>query len=429
MALPHVIVIGGGFGGMQAVLALRNAPVRITLIDRSNHYLFQPLLYQVATGGLSPANISAPFRAMLKKQRNVEVVLGSVDDVDVDRHEIVMSGQRQSYDTLIVATGSQVNFFGKDQWANLTVSLKSAKDAVSIRNRVLFTFEQVEREPAIEHAPAWMTFVIIGGGPTGVELAGALGELKTQTLKGEYHHVDPAAAKVILLEAKDRILPTFPPNLSKKADESLQRLGITICTSTLVTEIEPDKVTARVKDTYTRVLEARTIIWTAGVRGSALGQRIAQAAGAEVDRNERIVVQPDLSLPGHPEILIVGDLADYRHQTEGQPLPALSPVAIQQGRYAAHLIQARMRGETLPPFRYHDRGTMATVGRGAAVVDLKWVRFDGWLGWMAWLFIHLLYIVQFENKLLILIQWAWNYFTRNRSARLITDQPSEMDKY
>jgi NADH dehydrogenase len=428
MALPHVVVIGGGFGGLQTVLSLKNAPVQITLIDRHNHHLFQPLLYQVATGGLSPANISAPLRALLKRRRNTRVLLGEVHDVDVVRREIVLAGARLSYDTLIVATGSQANYFGKDQWMALAPSLKTNEDALSIRNRVLFAFEQAEREPGAVVDKPWLTFVIVGGGATGVELAGALGELKGQTLRGDFRHLDPSTAEVFLLEAGGRVLPAFPPDLSEKAARSLKRLGITVRTDTRVTDIRPGAVTVSARDGSTDTIRAQTIVWTAGVEGSPLGRKIAKAAKAGVDRNGRVLVGPDLSIPGHPEILVIGDLAHCPDQS-GRPLPALAPVAIHQGRYAADLIRARLRGKTLPAFRYKDRGTMTTVGRGAAVVNLNWTRFNGWFGWIVWLFVHLLYIVQFENRLLVLIQWAWNYFTRNRSARLITEQFGQLREW
>ncbi|MCG3181822.1 MAG: NADH dehydrogenase [Phycisphaerae bacterium] len=424
MVLPRVVVIGGGFGGLQVVRGLRDAPVQVTLIDRRNHYLFQPLLYQVATGGLSPANISTPFRALVKKQRNTRVFLGEVQDIDMAGREVVLAGCRHPYDVLVVATGSQPNYFGHDQWMALAPTLKVAEDAISIRNRVLSAFEIAEREPAGPQRESLLTFVIIGGGATGVELAGALGELKGQTLRGNFRNIDPSTARVFLLEAADRILPTFPAGLSDRAVKELKRLDVTVCTQSLVTDIQPGVVTARVRDTSDVTMRAETILWTAGIKGSFLGQRIARSCQGEVDRNGRVVVDPDLTIPGHPEVFIVGDLACCRHQTD-KPLPAVSPVAMQQGRYVAHLIQARLRGKSRPPFRYKDHGSMATIGRGAAVADLRKIQFDGWLGWLAWLFVHLLYILQFENKLLILIQWAWNYFTRNRSARLITGRFEE----
>jgi NADH dehydrogenase len=432
MAKPHVIVVGGGFGGLQAVLSLRGAPVDVTLVDRHNHHLFQPLLYQVATGGLSPANISAPLRAVLRRQRNAQVLLGEVHDVDAERREIVLAGGRISYDTLIVATGSQANYFGQDQWATLAPSLKTNEDALGIRNRILFAFEQAERASrASERASedeAWLTFVIVGGGATGVELAGALGELKGQTLRRDFRRIDPTTARVILVEGADRLLPAYRPGLAQKALRALDRLGVTVRTQTLVKGIEPGTVTLRTPDGAMETIRAQTVVWTAGVHGTLIGRKLAEAVGAEPDRSGRVIVEPDLTVPRHPEILVIGDLAHCAGR-DGKPLPALAPVAMQQGRYAARLIRARLRGRTLPPFRYRDRGTMTTVGRGAAVVDLKWTHFNGWFGWLVWLFVHLLYIVQFGNRLLILVQWGWNYFTRNRSARLITEQFAHVSQW
>jgi len=345
-----------------------------------------------------------------------------VHDVDVARREVVLGDSRLQYDTLIVATGAQPNYFGNDQWADVAPSLKGINDAVSIRNRVLFAFEQAERQVSPERRKAWLTFVIVGGGPTGVELAGALAELKRHTLTGNFRYLDPAIAKIILLHAEDRILPTFPPMLSERATRKLERLGVTISTNTFATDVQAGRLTARMRNTSILEIQAETILWTAGVKGSELGAQIAQATSARVANQSRIIVEPDLSILGHPEILVIGDLAHCADQA-GQPLPAVAPVAMQQGHYAAELIRARLNGKTLPPFRYKDRGSMATVGRGVAVVDLKKIHFDGWFGWIVWLFVHLLYIEEFENRLLILIQWAWNYFTRNRSARLITGQP------
>lgn len=366
MGLPRIVIIGGGFGGLQVAFGLKNVPAQVTLIDQNNYHVFQPLLYQVATGGLSPANIAAPLRALMRNQMNTQVLLGTVTDVDVAQHQVAS-----------------------------------------------------ERCPTSEETRRWLTFVIVGGGPTGVELAGALGELRRQTLNGNFRKVDPSVAEVILLQAEDRILPTFPHGLSDKAAGALMRLGVKIYTLTTAIDVLPGRLIARVHDGSTLEFEAETILWAAGVKGASLGQRLAEATQTELDRHGRVAIEPDLTIERHPEILVIGDLA-HCGDPHGQPLPALAPVAIQQGRYAAKLIRARLDGRSLPPFRYKDRGTMAAIGRGIAVVDLKRLRFDGWFGWLAWLFIHLLYVEQFENRLLILIQWAWNYITRNRSARLIT---------
>ncbi len=419
MPLPQVVIIGGGFAGLQAITGLKHLRVQATLIDRHNYHLFQPLLYQVATGGLSAANISAPLRALMRKRKNTRVLLEAVQSIDVQRHEVVMADFRLPYDTLIVATGSEPNYFGRDAWATLAPSLKGVDDAISIRNRILFAFEQAEREKEPDRIRPWMTFVIVGGGATGVELAGALGELKRQTLKGNFRNIDPATAQVILIQIEDRILPTFPPDLSQRAADALRRLGVTVHTNARATDIQPCRLIVHMPDGKSMEIRAQTILWTAGVRGTALGQQLAQAANTQVDHHGRLIVEPDLSISGHPEILVIGDLACCLDQHR-QPLPAVAPVAIQQGRYAADLIKARLEGRTLPPFRYRDHGSMATIGRGVAVVSLGRLRFDGWIGWVTWLFIHLLYVELFENRMLILIQWAWNYVTRNRSARLIT---------
>lgn len=428
MPLPHVIIIGGGFGGLQAAIALRNVPVQVTLIDQRNHHLFQPLLYQVATGGLSAANISSPLRVIVQKQKHTRVLMERVQSIDVQHREVVTDNSRMGYDTLIVAAGSTPNYFGKDEWRKIAPTLKSIENAVNIRNRILSAFEQAELETEPDQQRKWMTFVIVGGGPTGVELAGAIGELKAQTLKGSFRRIDPASAQVILIDAGERILATFPAELAAKAMRTLGRLGITVHNQTMATDVHENGLTAKRKDGTTFEMAAKTILWTAGVKASPLGEQIAQDAGAETDRDGRIFVQPDLSIQGHPEILIVGDIGHFKG-ADGRPLPALAPVAMQQGRYAAKLIEARLQNRTLAPFVYNDRGNLATVGRGNAVVDLKWIKFSGFFGWLTWLFVHLLYIVQFENRFLILIQWSWNYFTHGRSARLIADQTHEPESH
>ncbi len=414
----RVVIIGGGFGGLHAATSLRKASVAVTLIDRRNFHLFQPLLYQVATGALSPANIAAPLRDILKKQPNTEVLLAEVIDFDLANREVILTDGRIPYDTLILAAGVRHHYFGNDQWESTAPGLKTIEDATAIRRRVLLAFETAERETDPEQIRKWLTFVVIGGGPTGVELAGALGEIANHTLKHNFRHIDPASAEVILLEGTDRVLPPYPADLSARAAGSLHKMGVTVRTNAIVTAIQPESVTFRSGD-QTETIHAHTVLWGAGVQGSPLGRRLAEAAGAELDRAGRIIVQPDLSLPGHPEIMVIGDLAHYAHQT-GKPLPGVAQVAMQQGDYAARLIQARQAGKTLPPFHYRDLGSMATIGRAAAVADLGRFHFSGWLGWMMWLFIHLLYIVQYQSRLLVFIQWGWSYFTRNRAARLIT---------
>jgi NADH dehydrogenase len=416
--LPHVVVIGGGFGGLYAVKRLKRAPVRVTLIDRRNFHLFQPLLYQVATGGLSAANISAPLRAVLKRQQNTEVLLAEAVGIDVQNHRVLLSDGVIDYDTLIVATGAGNHYFGHNEWEKYAPSLKSIEEATEIRRRILLAFEAAEREPDSERRKALLTFIIVGGGPTGVELAGTIGELAQHTLRGNFRHINPGDARILLVEGTDRILPTYPAELSAQATRSLARLGATVRTGTFVTDVQPEAVSVRSGDTTERI-PAHTVLWAAGVEATPLGRILAEATGARLDRAGRIAVEPDLTLPGHPEIFVIGDLANYSHQT-GQPLPGVAPVAMQQGRYVADLIQKRLRGETLPPFHYKDRGSMATIGRAAAVVDLGWVRFSGFFAWLIWLFVHLMYLIQFGNRVLVLMQWAGNYLTRNRSARLIT---------
>jgi NADH dehydrogenase len=418
----RVVIVGGGFGGLYTAHALRHAPVDVMLLDRRNFHLFQPLLYQVATGALSPANIAAPLRAVLKRYKHIRVLLAEVTGFDLDRHEVILKDGTAAYDSLVVATGARHHYFGHPEWEPFAPGLKTVEDATEIRRRILLAFEAAERTTDPEARQALLTFVIVGGGPTGVELAGALGEVAHRTLRDDFRAIRPTSTRILLLEGLDRILATYPPKLSAKAAESLTRLGVTVRTGAVVTDIQTGRVTFR-SGSQTEVVRTHTILWGAGVQGSPLGKALATASGAELDRSGRVIVQPDLSLPGHPEVFVIGDLANYPHQT-GQPLPGVAPVAMQQGRYVADVIVRRVRGEPVPgPFHYRDRGSMATIGRAAAVADLGWIRFWGLPAWLAWLFIHILYLIQFQNRLLVLFQWAWNYFTRNRSARLITGEP------
>jgi NADH dehydrogenase len=414
----RVVIVGGGFGGLYAARALGKAGVRVALIDRRNFHLFQPLLYQVATGGLSPANIAAPLRAVLKRQKNTRVLLGDVIGFDLERRLVLLADGSEPYDSLIVAAGSRHHYFGHPQWEDYAPGLKSVEDATAMRRMILSAFERAERCTDPEECQALLTFVVVGGGPTGVELAGALGEVAHATLRGNFRSIDPSKARILLLEGLDRILSTYPPKLSAKAVKSLTRLGVTVRTGTVVTDVQPDRVTIRSGD-KTEVIRTHTVLWGAGVQASPLAKELAKATGAEVDRSGRIVVQPDLSLPGHPEVFVIGDMANYPHQG-GQPLPGVAQVAMQQGRYVADLIQRRLRGAAPVPFHYHDRGTMATIGRAAAVADLGWIRLSGMMAWLIWLFIHILFLIEFQNRVLVMFQWAWNYFTRNRAARLIT---------
>ncbi len=415
---PHVVIVGGGFGGLYAAQALNNAPVQVTLIDRRNFHLFQPLLYQVATGGLSPGDIASPLRAVLRKQRNTTVLNAEVIDIDPAGRRLILRDGQLSYDTLIVATGVSHHYFGRNDWAELAPGLKTVEDALDIRRRILLAFEAAEREADPAKRRAWLTFVVVGGGPTGVELAGALGELAHSTLRNDFRNIDPAEAKILLLEGVERVLPPYPAELSVKAAAALEKLGVTVQTGTLVTAIEEGLITVR-RGEQTEQIRAKTVLWAAGMQASGLGRVLAERTDVELDRAGRVIVEPDLSLRSDPNIFVIGDLAHYAHQT-GQPLPGVAQVAMQQGRYVARLIQARLRGEKLPPFHYHDKGNLAVIGRNAAVADLGRLRFAGFPAWLAWVFIHIWFMIEFDNKLLVLFQWAWNYFTRNRGARLIT---------
>jgi NADH dehydrogenase len=424
MHWPHrVVIVGGGFGGLFAAQNLRKAPVEVTLIDRRNFHLFQPLLYQVATGGLSPANIAAPLRALLKRQKNARVLLGEVAGFEVKGRKVLLRDGELEYDTLIVAAGARHHYFGHDQWEGLAPGLKTIEDATNIRRRIYLAYERAERETDPLKRHALLTFVVIGGGPTGVELAGTIGELANSTLRGNFRTFDSTETRILLLEGTDRVLPTFPPKLSAKALRSLGKLGVTVRTGAMVTDVQPDHVIIRVGSAQ-ETIPTCTVLWGAGVQASPLGKLLAEAAGGQVDRAGRVSVQADCSLPSHPEVFVIGDMAAFPGK-DGKPLPGVAPVAMQQGRYVAELIQARLGGDVPPPpFQYHDRGSLATIGRAAAVADLGWIRFSGWFAWLIWLFVHLLYLVQFQNRLLVLTQWAYNYVTRNRSARLITGEDS-----
>lgn len=420
-AATRVVIIGGGFGGLYAARSLKRAPVQVTLIDRRNFHLFQPLLYQVATGGLSPGEIASPLRAVLTRQKNTRVLLGEVEHIDVDRRCVRLSDGEVPYDELIVATGATHHYFGNDQWEPFAPGLKTIEDATEIRRRVLLAFETAEREPDPARRDAWLTFVVVGAGPTGVELAGALSEIANDTLRNDFRVIRPRDSRIILVEAADRVLPPYPPDLSEKARRSLERLGVTVRLGTSVTAIDDGSVTVA-SGGHTETIESHTVLWAAGVAASPLARQLAAATGAAIDRAGRIHVAPDLSLPGHPEIVVIGDMAHA--EQDGALLPGIAPVAMAQGRYAARRAVARAGGREVQPFRYRDKGTMATIGRSSAVADLRFMHVSGLLAWLIWLFIHLLYLVEFENRLLVAVQWAFMYFTRNRGARLITgDKP------
>ncbi|HTZ73091.1 MAG TPA: NAD(P)/FAD-dependent oxidoreductase [Candidatus Aquilonibacter sp.] len=419
MAERHrVVIIGGGFGGLSAARALGRAPVEVTLIDRCNYHSFQPLLYQVATGSLSPANIASPLRHILKRQRNTTVLLAEGTHIDVNRRCVMLSDGELEYDTLVIAAGASHQYFGHDAWEKYAPGLKTIEDATSMRRRILLAFEAAERETDPAKLRAWLTFVIVGGGPTGAELAGALGEIANDTLRHDFRHIDPTKAQIILVEGADRVIPTYPPKLSAAAKKMLEGLGVTVRTATMVTDIQERFVTIRMGD-HDEIIPTRTVLWAAGVLGSPLGRVLEEEAGAKLDRSGRVMVEPDLTIQGHPEIFVVGDLANFSHQT-GKPLPGVAQPAIQEGKYVAKTILRRLRGQPCKPFHYFNKGNMATIGRHAAVADLNWLQVAGAPAWLLWIFIHIAYIVQFQNRLLIMLQWAWLYWTNDRAARLIT---------
>jgi NADH:ubiquinone reductase (H+-translocating) len=416
--MHRVVIVGGGFGGLYAARALGRAAVDVVLVDRRNHHLFQPLLYQVATGSLSPANIAAPLRSLVRKQKNTRVLLAEVRAVDSDERMVVLDEGQVPYDSLILAAGSSHSYFGHDEWAELAPGLKSLDDATEIRRRILLAFEAAERcdEPA--EVERCLTFVIVGGGPTGVELAGAIAEIARHTLRHDFRRINPAQTRVLLVEGQNRVLPAYHAKLSASAAAALARLGVIVRTGMIVSGIEAQRVTLT-SEASMEVIEARTVLWAAGVQASPLGGPLAARTGTPIDRAGRLTVTPWLHLASRPEIFVIGDMAKL-DGADGRPLPALAPVAKQQGAYAARFILARQRGRSPKPFRYRDFGTMATVGRFKAVADLRGFRFTGIAAWFLWLFVHLMYIVQFANRVLVLLQWAWSYSTWNRSARLIT---------
>jgi NADH dehydrogenase len=415
---PRVVIVGGGFGGLYAARSLKHVNVDVTLIDRRNFHLFQPLLYQVATGALSPGEIASPLRYVLSRQKNTRVLLGEVVDIDVAAREVVLNDHSHiPYDTAIFATGSTHSYFGHPEWTALAPGLKTVEDATEIRTRLLLAFERAEKDRDAESRRANLTFVIVGGGPTGVELAGAIAEISRDTLKKDFRSINPADANIFLIEGADRLLPPYPAKLSHAAERALTKLGVQTRTGTLVTGIDDQGVTVKSNGALTKI-PARTVLWAAGVQASPIGKLLADCLGLSLDHAGRVPVEPDLSIAGHPEILVIGDLAAFLQ--DGKQVPGVAPTAIQQGHYAASLIAHRLRNGKTKPFRYFDKGSLATIGRNQAVADIGPFQFSGILAWLAWLFIHLLYIVEFENRLLIVVQWAYDYFTHNRGARLIT---------
>ena len=411
---PHVVIAGGGFGGMSAVRALRGCPVRVTILDRHNYHVFQPLLYQVATAGLSPGDIASPIRWMLRRQPGVRVLLAEAREVDAARKVVRLDSGELAYDFLVLATGANHAYFGHDEWEAWAPGLKTLDDALRMRRRVLMAFEEAERVDDPDARRRLLTFLIVGGGPTGVELAGALAEIARHTLAHQFRSFDPASARVILIEAGPRILTMYPESLQQAALGSLRRLGVDVLLSTAVTNVGPSGVEAG-----GRHIEAGTVLWAAGIAASG----IARSLGVPLDRAGRVTVEPDLAVPGHPEIFAIGDLAAL-HQ-DGTPLPGVAQVAIQMGRHAAKTICRTAAGLPREPFRYRDYGNMATIGRAAAIADFGWLRLSGWPAWMAWLFLHIMKLVGFRNRLGVLLQWAWAYFTYQRSVRLITGDEAE----
>jgi NADH:ubiquinone reductase (H+-translocating) len=423
-----VVVVGGGFGGLQAVSRLRRAPVDVTLVDRRNFHLFQPLTYQVATGALSPGEIAYPLRAIFKRNRNVRVLLAEVSDFDLEARELhlrsvppVPAPERLGYDTLIVSGGSQYSYFGHEEWQTCAAEVKSLESALAVRSRLLAAFEAAEAEPNAEAREAWLTFVVVGAGPTGVEMAGQVAELARDTLRRDFRTIDPGRARILLVEAADRVLTSFPPSLSAKAERSLQRLGVTVVTKRTVIGIDAAGVTLDGRDRGPERIASRAVVWAAGVTASSLAGRLAELTGAERDRAGRVTVESDLTLPGHPEVFAIGDMIRAQdHDGEPVVLPGVAPVAMQQGRHAAKVIQARLRGRKHGAFRYRDKGNLATIGRAAAVADIKGVRLSGFLAWVTWLMVHLWYLIGFQNRLLVLIRWSFSFVTHGRGARLIT---------
>ncbi|MEX0270361.1 NAD(P)/FAD-dependent oxidoreductase [Leptolyngbyaceae cyanobacterium UHCC 1019] len=419
-SLHRVVIVGGGFGGLYAAKSLRRSPVQVTLIDRRNFHLFQPLLYQVATGSLSPADISSPLRGILSDCKNTSVLMDEVIDIDPQQQIVKMQGQNIPYDSLIVATGVSHHYFGNDHWKTTAPGLKTIEDALEMRRRIFIAFESAEKELDPVKRQAWLTFVIVGGGPTGVELAGAIADLAFKTLKKDFRSINTAAAKILLLEGMDRLLPPYPSDLSEKAAVSLTKLGVTVRTQTLVTNIEDNIATVKQGDLIEQI-PARTILWAAGIKASGMGKILADCTGVVLDRVGRVRVEPDLSIAGHPNIFVIGDLANFPHQGE-KPLPGIAPVAVQEGKYLAKFITEQLRGNTLPPFQYEEVGNLAVIGQNAAVADLGFVKLSGFLAWFVWSFAHIYYLIEFDNKLVVMVQWGWSYFTRNRGARLITGE-------
>lgn len=411
--LPQVVILGGGFAGLYVAKGLKDSPVRVTVVDRRNHHLFQPMLYQVATAALSPGDIASPIRSILADQPNAEVLLAEADAVDVTAMRVILSDDSTiDYDYLVVATGARHSYFGRDQWENLAPGLKSLEDALEIRRRVLLAFERAEREPDPVKRHAYLTFVVVGGGPTGVELAGALAEIRRYALRRDFRRIDPGEATVMLLEGGPRILASYPESLSGKAKRVLRRLGVEVRTETLVTDIRPGSVTAA-----GWTIPTQTVIWAAGNIASPL----LGSLGAPQDRQGRVIVEQDCTIPGHPEVFVLGDASAFHHQPGGA-LPGVCPVAIQMGQYTAKAIRGDLEDRARRPFSYWDKGQLAVIGRGRAVADVGRLHFNGLFAWMTWIFVHIFFLIGFRNRVIVLFEWAWSYLTFGRGARLITGE-------
>jgi NADH dehydrogenase len=432
----RVVIVGGGFGGLLTVQALAGVDAEITLIDRHNYHLFQPLSYQVATGSLSPGDIAVPLRRILRKQRDVRVLLGEVTGLDLARREVTMDagliGRTLAvpYDILVVAGGSDYAYFGHDEWRSLALEVKSLDSALEVRGRILQAFEAAELEDDPQARLSWLTFVVVGAGPTGVEMAGQIAELARDTLPDEFRSSDPRTGRVLLVETADRVLTSFPPSLSRRAARSLEALGTTVLLDHTVVDVQADSVELRDRAGASTSVATRTVVWAAGVMASPLAGMLARESGVDVDRAGRVTVEPDLTLPGHPDVLALGDMTRVRDARTGEPqtLPGLAPVAMQQGRYVGALIRRRLASASadgaVNPFKYHDKGTLATIGRAHAVADVRGLRISGFPAWLTWLVVHLFYLIGFENRLLVLLQWSYSFFTHGRGTRLITDAAS-----
>ena len=417
--MPHIVIIGGGLAGRYTARGLKDVPADVTMLDRHNYHLFQPLLYQVATAALNPSDIAMPIRSILRRQKNVSVLLGEAESIDVDAKRVQLAdGASVAYDFLVIATGATHSYFGHPEWERFAPGLKSIEDALEIRRRVLLAFEAAERETDAERQKEWLTFVVIGAGPTGVELAGALTEIARQTMIKDFRRIQPESARVILLEGKDRVLPPYPPVLSEKARKQLVDLGVEVITDAVVTDINDREVCIG-----ERSIPTRTILWGAGVQASPL----ARSLGVPLDRAGRVIVEPDLTIPGHNDVFVIGDLAAVE-QYDGSLVPGVAPAAIQEGQHTAMNLDRAVEGQPLRAFRYNDKGSLATIGRAAAVADFGKLRFGGFLAWLAWLGIHIFFLIGFRNRFLVITQWAWAYLTFQRGARLITGKGLERDK-